>query len=41
VLSDPDEIVAVATATREEIVEEVAEVAEPEVIEKGKKEEEE
>jgi large subunit ribosomal protein L25 len=41
VLSDPDEIVAVATATREEIVEEVAEVAEPEVIEKGKNEEEE
>ncbi len=41
VLSDPDEIVAVTTATREEIVEEVAEVAEPEVIEKGKKEEEE
>ncbi|RPH59452.1 MAG: 50S ribosomal protein L25, partial [Chloroflexi bacterium] len=39
VLSDPDEIVAVTTATREEIVEEVAEVAEPEVIEKGKKEE--
>lgn len=41
VLSDPDEIVAVTTATREEIVEEVAEVAEPEVIEKSKKEEEE
>ncbi len=41
VLIDPDEIVAVTTATREEIVEEVAEVAEPEVIEKGKKEEEE
>jgi large subunit ribosomal protein L25 len=41
VLSDPDEIVAVTTATREEIAEEAAEVAEPEVIEKGKKEEEE
>lgn len=44
VLTDPDIMVAVATATKEEKVEEVvptAEVAEPEVIEKGKKEEEE
>ena len=43
VLSDPDVMVAVATATKEEPVEEVAVVAEgaePEVIEKGKKEEE-
>jgi large subunit ribosomal protein L25 len=40
VLSSPEEIIAVATATREEAPEVVAEVAEPEVIEKGKKEEE-
>jgi len=45
VLSDPDIMVAVATATKEEAVEEVvvaptAEVAAPEIIEKGKKEEE-
>jgi large subunit ribosomal protein L25 len=40
VLSDPDEIIAVATAVREEVADEAAaEVAEPEVIEKGKKEE--
>ena len=44
VLSDRDIMVAVATATKEEAVEEVVvapELAEPEVIEKGKKEEEE
>ena len=43
VLSDPDIMVAVATATREEADEVVpgAEVATPEVIEKGKKDEEE
>lgn len=43
VLSDPDVMVAVATATREEAAEQVAVTAEgvePEVIEKGKKEEE-
>lgn len=43
-LTDVDEMVAVATATHEEAPEPVAavaEVAEPEVIEKGKKEEEE
>jgi large subunit ribosomal protein L25 len=42
-LTDVDEVVAVATATHEEAPEVVvgAEVAEPEVIEKGKKEEEE
>jgi large subunit ribosomal protein L25 len=42
-LTDVDEMVAVATATHEEVVEVVpsAEVAEAEVIEKGKKEEEE
>lgn len=43
-LTPVDEIIAVATATHEEAPEEVtpaAEVAEPEVIEKGKKEEEE
>jgi large subunit ribosomal protein L25 len=42
-LTDRDEMVAVATATHEEAapVSEVSEVAEPEVIEKGKKEEEE
>lgn len=42
-LTDIDEMVAVATATHEEAVEIVpgAEVAEPEIIEKGKKEEEE
>lgn len=41
-LTDTDEVIAVATATHEEAVEEVsAEIAEPEVIEKGKKEEEE
>jgi len=47
VLDDADEMIVVATATKEEVVEEVApevivaeEVAEPEVIEKGKKEEE-
>lgn len=47
VLSDPDEMVVVVTASRAEEVEEVAaeaipgqEMAEPEVIEKGKKEEE-
>jgi len=42
ILSDPDVMVAVATATKEEAAEEVvvaAEGAEPEVIEKGKKEE--
>ncbi|MGC1375589.1 MAG: 50S ribosomal protein L25 [Anaerolineales bacterium] len=43
VLSDPDIMVAVATATKEEAVEVVAaptaEVAAPEIIEKGKKEE--
>ena len=43
ILSDPDVMVAVATATKEEAVEEVVvaaeEGAEPEVIEKGKKEE--
>jgi large subunit ribosomal protein L25 len=43
ILSDPDVMVAVATATKEEAVEEVVVVAEegaePEVIEKGKKEE--
>ena len=48
VLSDPEEMVVVVTASRVEEVEEVAavaipgqEMAEPEVIEKGKKEEEE
>jgi large subunit ribosomal protein L25 len=44
VLSDPDIMVAVATATREEAADVVVpgvEVATPEVIEKGKKEEEE
>ena len=48
VLSDPDEMVVVVTASRAEEVEEVAaeaipgqEMAEPEVIKKGKKEEEE
>lgn len=48
VLSGADEMIVLATATREEAVEEVtaeaealAEAAEPEVIEKGKKEEEE
>ena len=47
VLSDPDVMVAVATATKEEAVEEVVvaptaeEIAAPEIIEKGKKEEEE
>ena len=42
-LTDVDEMVAVATATHEEVVEVVpgSEVAEPEVIEKAKKEEEE
>jgi len=40
-LTDIDEMVAVATATHDEAVDAVAEVAEPEVIEKGKKEEEE
>lgn len=47
VLSDPEEMVVVVTASRAEEVEEVAaeaipgqEMAEPEVIEKGKKEEE-
>lgn len=42
-LTDVDEMVAVATATHEEVVEVVpsSEVAEPEVIEKTKKEEEE
>lgn len=42
ILTNPDEIIAVATATKEEAAEEVveAEGAEPEVIEKGKKEEE-
>jgi large subunit ribosomal protein L25 len=40
VLEDPDVMVAVATATREEAAPEVvAEVAEPEIIEKAKKEE--
>lgn len=39
-LTDGDEMVAVATATHEEAADAVAEVAEPEVIEKGKKEEE-
>lgn len=41
VLSDPDIMVAVATATREEAVEVVPGAIEPEVIEKGKEEEEE
>ncbi|RME91271.1 MAG: 50S ribosomal protein L25 [Anaerolineae bacterium] len=45
VLTDPDEVIAVITAAREEeVTEEVAveaEVEEPEVIERGKKEEEE
>jgi large subunit ribosomal protein L25 len=42
VLSDPDEIVVVATGAAPEEAEEAAsEVAEPEVIERGKKEEEE
>jgi large subunit ribosomal protein L25 len=42
-LTDIDEMVAVATATHEEAVEVIpaGEVAEPEIIEKGKKEEEE
>jgi len=47
VLDDVDEMIVVATAAKEEVVEEVVpeaivaeEVAEPEVIEKGKKEEE-
>jgi large subunit ribosomal protein L25 len=40
VLSDPDIMVAVATATREEAADEAAGALEPEVIEKGKKEEE-
>ena len=46
VLSDPDIMVAVATATKEEVVEEVVvaptaeEIAAPEIIEKGKKEDE-
>jgi large subunit ribosomal protein L25 len=42
-LTDVDEMVAVATATHEEVAEVVpgSEVAEPEVIEKAKKEEEE
>jgi large subunit ribosomal protein L25 len=46
-LTDPEELIAVANAVKEEVVEEVveeveegAEVAEPEVIEHGKKEEE-
>jgi large subunit ribosomal protein L25 len=39
-LTDGDEMVAVATATHEEAADALAEVAEPEVIEKGKKEEE-
>ncbi len=38
-LTEGDEIVAVATATHEETAEAGSEVAEPEVIEKGKKEE--
>lgn len=43
ILKDPDEIIVVATGAAPEEVEEVAEVeaAEPEVIERGKKEEEE
>jgi len=43
ILTDMDEVVVVITATKEEIepVEEVAVVDEPEVIERGKKEEEE
>lgn len=41
VLTDPDEMVAVITAPEaEEVVEEIAPEAEPEVIERGKKEEE-
>jgi large subunit ribosomal protein L25 len=42
-LSDMDDMVAVATATHDEVAEVIpgSEVAEPEVIEKGKKEEEE
>jgi large subunit ribosomal protein L25 len=44
VLSDPDDVVVVATATKEEVLEEVVpvvEVAEPEIsVERGKKEEE-
>ena len=47
-LTDPEELIAVASAVKEEVVEEVVEVveevegaAEPEVIEHGKKEEEE
>jgi len=40
VLTDPDEIVVVATGAAAEEVVETAEVAEPEVIERGKKEEE-
>jgi large subunit ribosomal protein L25 len=40
VLRDPDIMVAVATATREEAADEAAGALEPEVIEKGKKEEE-
>lgn len=42
ILADPDEVVVVVSASRAEIEEEVAEegVAEPEVIERGKKEEE-
>ena len=39
-LSDPDDVVAVATATHDEAEAAGSEVAEPEVIEKGKKEEE-
>jgi large subunit ribosomal protein L25 len=43
VITDGDELIVVATATKEEVVEEVAavETAEVDVIEKGKKEEEE
>lgn len=45
IIDDPDELIVVVTAAKEEVIEEVAaeaveELAEPEVIEKGKKEEE-